>query len=44
LIHQVRDQIERIPVSAKVESFENHFPKALLLEFLQPIVEVMLNV
>jgi hypothetical protein len=44
VIHQVRDQFARIPVNAKVESAESHFPKELLLEFLQPIFEVMLNV
>jgi hypothetical protein len=34
----------RIPVNVKVEFAENHFPKELLLEFLQLNVEAMLSV
>ena len=33
VIHQVRDQSGRTLMNVKVESAENHFPKALLLEF-----------
>jgi hypothetical protein len=44
VIRQVRDQFVRIPVNVKVEFAENHFPKELLLEFLQLNVEAMLSV
>jgi hypothetical protein len=44
VIRRVRDQFGHIPMNAKVEFAENHFPKELLLEFLQLNVEAMLSV
>ena len=41
--HQVRDQSGRTLTNVKVEFVENHFPRALLLEFLRLTDEVQQN-
>jgi hypothetical protein len=43
VIHQVRGQSVRTPMSVKVWCAENHFPKELLLVFWQLIDEGMPN-
>jgi hypothetical protein len=43
MIRQARDQSVRTLKSVKVGCAENHFPRELQLEFLQPIVEAMLS-